>query len=159
MPKTTPDVVEAAAKCFHFNALDLDPQYIVIYSPHLQVYALQSRRSFALHRAADPHSDWRVAIDLPPEGLMAIMGMIPTNKSSKLSPATSLPASKEPQSAGPVLDPPFGNPDAGSADPDLAPAGAIDNSNRLEFGDGTTPAKVSDIIPEGTADASRPQNL
>lgn len=87
MPRTTPDIVDAASRCFHFNATDLIPSYIVIYSPHNDVYALQTRNGFLTFQLTHPTSDWRVALDLPPEALLALMGAIPHNKSSKLNPA------------------------------------------------------------------------
>ena len=125
MPRTTPDVVEAAAKCFHFNATDLIPQFVVIYSPHLGQYAIQSRQGFLMHTATVPLTDWRIAIDLQPQGLMALMGVIPRNTSSKLTPTNELPvvhtAPTDPPPAAPTEPPNLElTPDA-----DLAPAGAI----------------------------------
>ena len=125
MPKTTPDVVEAAAKCFHFNATDFAPQFIVIYSPHLGQYAIQTRRSFAMHLAQSPLTDWQVAIDLPSEGLMALMGFIPRNTSSKLAPwdFQSIP-DPQPTDPPPEVPPEPANLEL-TPDADLAPPGAI----------------------------------
>lgn len=77
MPRPTPDIVEAAGRCFHFNMSMLVPDYIVIRSPKRGTYAVTTIGMFSLNQAAGKSDDWVIAINLSSEDIMGLMGIIP----------------------------------------------------------------------------------
>lgn len=85
MQRQTPDIVEAAGRCFHFNMSMLVPDYIVIRSPSRRTYAVTTIGMFRLNQAAGKSDDWEIAINLSSEDIMGLMGIIPVKP---LGPAT-----------------------------------------------------------------------
>lgn len=77
MPRQTPDIVDAASRCFHFNMSMLVPDYIVIYSPSRCVYAVTTVGIFNLHKSDNTSHDWQIAIQLDSPALMSLMALIP----------------------------------------------------------------------------------
>jgi hypothetical protein len=77
MPRTTSDVVEAASRCFHINTGALVPHYVVIRHPIRQTYAVTTIATFLSNLTAHTADGWIVAINLSPEDIMALMGIIP----------------------------------------------------------------------------------
>jgi hypothetical protein len=77
MPRPTPDIVDAASRCFHFNMSMLIPDYIVIRSPQRKTFAVTTIGLFHLNRAANKSDDWQIAINLASEDIMDLMGIIP----------------------------------------------------------------------------------
>jgi hypothetical protein len=77
MPRPTPDIVEAASRCFHFNMSMLVPDYIVIKSNKRNRYAVTTIGMFRLNQAPQKSDDWEIAINLSSEDIMSLMGLIP----------------------------------------------------------------------------------
>lgn len=103
MPRVTPDVLEAAIKCFHLNSGQLLPEFVVIHSPHAALFAVTTKSSFVL-RSNDPQlSDWQIAINLNPNHLLQLMGiaapptndLIPSSAHTLVHDTTSIPPDDE----------------------------------------------------------------
>jgi hypothetical protein len=77
MPRSTPDIIDAASRCFHFNMSMLVPDYIVIYSPSKCVYAVTTIGLFTRYQLHNTTDDWHIAIQLDSPALMSLMAIIP----------------------------------------------------------------------------------
>lgn len=77
MPRFLPDVREAAVRCFHLNTALLFPQYGIIYDPNQKLFAVTDIDQFRLWRAANPQSPLHLALFMPNDQLLVLLGEQP----------------------------------------------------------------------------------
>jgi len=125
MPRLTPDIIEAASRCFHFNMSMLVPDYIVIKSNKRNRYAVTTIGMFRLNQAAGKSDDWEIAINLSSEDIMALMGIIPKKPIDPSTDDTELFPQPAPASHPEIREVKRDLVGHQLPDLDLAPAGAI----------------------------------
>lgn len=105
MPHLYTDIVTAASACFHLNAAELFPKFVILHSLQKSAFAITTLSLFRLNYSACPTDDWQIAINLSSEDLMGLMGFIPRKPIARVDPdpllsdppVTDLPATGSPE--------------------------------------------------------------
>jgi hypothetical protein len=77
MPRFVADVREAAVRCFHLNIALLFPKYGIIYDPNHKLFAVTDIDQFRLWRATNPQSPLHLALFMPNDQLLLLLGEQP----------------------------------------------------------------------------------